>query len=89
MSTTDISIFKTNVDWLHDTLLKAFPGAYVKVEDFKGDDQHLHAHIVTELFQNIALLDRHKQVYKILEGHIGHRIHALSLNTQTQKEASL
>lgn len=73
----------TNVEWVSQKLSQAFSGARITVKDTRGDDQHLHAHIITEQFEGLSLLQRHRAVYHVLEGQTGYRIHALSLQTDT------
>ncbi|PPE03000.1 BolA/IbaG family iron-sulfur metabolism protein [Holospora curviuscula] len=84
--TTDSSV--TNVVWVHQQLIQAFPGALVTVTDTRKDDQHLSVHIITALFKDVSLIQRHRQVYSALQGETGYRVHALSLCTQTPEEAS-
>ena len=46
----------------------------------------LEAIIVSDDFQKISLLKRHKMVYKALGDLMKHEIHALSMKTLTIKE---
>jgi stress-induced morphogen len=77
----------TNVAWVQEQLLKAFPEATIKVIDTRCDDNHLHAHVISEQFQGLTLIQRHRAVYRALEGAVGYKVHALTLLTQTPSEA--
>jgi stress-induced morphogen len=77
----------TNVAWVQEQLLKAFPEATIKVIDTRRDDNHLHAHVISEQFQGLTLIQRHRAVYRALEGEVGYKVHALTLLTQTPSEA--
>lgn len=76
----------TNVVWVQKQLLKAFPEAKIQVTDTRRDDNHLHAHIISENFQGLTLLQRHRAVYRALEGEVGYKVHALTLLTQAPSE---
>ena len=77
----------TNVAWVQERLESAFPNAIIQIIDTRCDDNHLHAHVVAEQFQGLSLLQRHRAVYGALEGEVGHKVHALTLLTQTPSEA--
>jgi len=49
---------------------------------------HYKINLVSNDFENISLLDRHKKVYLILKNMIKKEIHAISLNLLTVKEYS-
>lgn len=57
--------------------------SYLKVE---GDGQHFHAVIVSNIFINKSLIERHQLVYTILGNHMLNEIHALSMKTLTPEE---
>ena len=76
----------TNVAWVKDRLEHAFPDAKIQVIDTRRDDNHLHAHIISRCFEGLTLLQRHRAVYRALEGEVGYKVHALTLLTQTPCE---
>ena len=49
---------------------------------------HYKINLISDDFENISLLDRHKKVYLILKDMIKKEIHAVSLNLLTVKEHS-
>ena len=53
-----------------------------------GGGGHYKINLISNDFENISLLDRHKKVYLILKDMIKKEIHAVSLNLLTEKEYS-
>ena len=49
---------------------------------------HYKINLISNDFENISLLDRHKKIYMILKDMIKKEIHAVSLNLLTIKEYS-
>ena len=49
---------------------------------------HYKINLISDDFENISLLDRHKKIYMILKDMIKKEIHAVSLNLLTIKEYS-
>ena len=47
---------------------------------------HYKINLISDDFENISLLDRHKKIYLILKDMIKKEIHAVSLNLSTVKE---
>ena len=52
----------------------------------KGDGSHFQAIIVSNDFNNLGRLDRHKLVYDALGNCFAEDVHALSLKTYTEDE---
>ena len=59
---------------------------YLQKQMCQNNGFHLEAIIVSDDFQKISLLKRHKMVYKALGDLMKHEIHALSMKTLTIKE---
>ena len=49
-----------------------------------GEESHFHIHVKCSQFNGLSTMQKHKLIYKILEGEIP-KIHALSLNLKTTK----
>jgi len=73
-------------DQLKIYLLKAFPDAVIDIKDLAGDNDHFAATVTSSAFHGKSRIQQHKMVFDALEGHMGTRLHALSLKTQTPKE---
>lgn len=67
---------------LNKILLSVFPDAVVDVQDMFGDGQHIKIYISSSAFNGKALLVQHRMVYDALEGIVGDKIHAVSLQTK-------
>ena len=54
-----------------------------------GGGGHFYLRVVSTKFCNLKRIDRHKLVYKILEGYIPDKIHAISVLALTPDESKL
>ena len=70
---------------LHHFEVKDFTGRHLN-HNLHDGGFHLEAIIVSDDFQKISLLKRHKMVYKALGDLMKHEIHALSMKTLTIEE---
>ncbi len=73
-------------DQINAFLLKAFPDALLELKDLAGDNDHFEATITTRAFRGKTRLQQHQMVYEALQGHMGTRLHALSLKTKIPTE---
>ncbi len=64
----------------------ALPGASAEVEDLTGGGDHFRAEVVSDRFDGLSSIDRHRLVYDVFGAEIGGPIHALSLKTSTPGE---
>ena len=51
-----------------------------------GSESHFKVVLVSETFQGMPLIARHKQVNRILSHELANEIHALAMHTYTEKE---
>lgn len=84
-------------DAIRERLLAAFPDAGIELHD----DSHLHAghagaaggaghfrvRIVSDRFEKLGTVARHRLVYDALRDWMPHRIHALAIEALTRVEA--
>ena len=52
----------------------------------EGDGQHFFATIISNEFNGLRLIQRHKKVYDVLGDRMREEIHALSMKTLTPQE---
>jgi stress-induced morphogen len=71
---------------LKERIAAALPGASVSVEDLTGGGDHFRAEVVSDRFEGLSRIDRHKLVYGVFGADVGGPIHALSLKTSTPGE---
>ena len=68
---------------LQERIQTALPGSSVNVDDLTGGGDHFRAEIVSDRFEGLSRIQRHKLVYDVFGGEIGGAIHALSIKTST------
>ena len=66
----------------------AISDANIEVYDTTGTADHFKVIIISDIFDGMSLIDRHKLIYKSLDEYITKEIHALQLITQTKEEYS-
>ena len=65
---------------------KGIQNSEVSVVDLKGTGDHFSALIISDLFEGVGLVDRHKMVYNTISDVITNQIHAMQIKTLTRKE---
>ena len=54
----------------------------------RGSETHFKVTLVSDVFVGLRLVQRHQEVYRILQSLMGSPIHALALHTYTESEWS-
>jgi stress-induced morphogen len=67
-------------------IVAALPDADIEVEDLTGGSDHYKLRIVSQRFEGMKPLQRHRLVYAALRAELKHDIHALSLDTIAPSE---
>jgi stress-induced morphogen len=65
----------------------ALPGAIVRLKDLTGGQDHWSAVVISDAFEDVPSIKRHRLVYEALGGAVGGAIHALALETWTRSQA--
>ena len=73
-----------NLD-VHHFEIKDFTSRHLAHELHEGGF-HLEAGIVSDSFDGLSFIDRHKKVYEAMGELMNHEIHALSMKTFTSEE---
>ena len=60
-----------NLKELENKLKIHFKGSSVSLEDTVGDGAHFELNIVSDLFLNKSLIERHKMIYEVLGSIVG------------------
>ena len=76
------------LDIVDDSRKHAGHGGYKGSASYSGET-HFLIEAVSEKFEGLTSLKRHRLVYKIIDEEMGSPVHALSLITKTPKEAGL
>ena len=56
------------------------------MHDITGESNHFSLFILSEQFESMSLIGRHKMIYKIFEKELTKEIHALQIKPLTYKE---
>ena len=73
------------MDYFSDLVEQAIAGAQAEIT---GDGSKFEARVVSDEFEGLSTLKRHKMVYAVLDEHIkSGAIHALTIKAFTQSEA--
>lgn len=77
---------------VQDIIHEEFPEAEIDVvrddhEDERSDGAHFGVVVVSDEFEGLSRVDRHRRVHNALEEFIGDEIHAVEIRAQTYDEA--
>lgn len=73
------------MDYFSDLVEQAIAGAQAEIT---GDGSKFEARVVSDKFEGLSTLHRHKMVYAVLDEHIkSGAIHALTIKAHTPSEA--
>ena len=64
----------------------SLPDAKVNVRDMTGSSDHFEIEVISERFEGLGLVERHKVLHRILEKPMEGDIHAVKLRTYTHHE---
>ena len=79
-------IFNMDLKKIKERLIKNFPEDKVEVFDLRGSGDHFSVIVISDKFQGISLVDRHRMIYSIFKDEISKEIHAMQIKTYTSKE---
>ena len=65
---------------------QAIPNSEVHVVDLKGTGDHFSALIISDTFEDVGLVDRHKMIYNAISNVMTIKIHAMQIKTLTKEE---
>ena len=71
---------------IEEIILNAVPDAQVMVRDPMNDGAHLEATVISESFEEMSLVNQHRQVMQPLKDAFTSELHALALKTYTPEK---
>jgi BolA protein len=74
------------IEKIKTTLESKFEDSKVAVDDLTGTSDHFQVTIVSDDFEGLAPLERHRKVYAALGSDVGGSIHALSIKAYTNTQ---
>ncbi len=75
-----------NIDEIKQRLNSYFINDKVEVFDSRGTGDHFSIVVISDKFDGVSLIDRHRIIYSIFEDKIVTEIHALQIQTYTLQE---
>ena len=75
-----------NIDEIKQRLNAYFTSDKVEVFDSRGTGDHYSIIVISDNFEDISLVDRHRMIYSIFEKEITTEIHAMQIQTYTHNE---
>ena len=76
-----------NINSIKEKIKQHIPNSSVEVKDNTGTGDHFSVLVISDKFEGITLVNRHKMIYESLSQYVTKEIHALQIKTYTQTEA--
>ncbi len=73
---------------IKEMIKKTISNANVEVYDTTGTADHFKVVVISDVFDGMSLINRHKLIYKALDKYVTKEIHALQMITKTKQEYS-
>ena len=71
---------------IFEKLTEKFPESKIEIIDMTGQSNHFSLFILSDSFDNMSLIDRHKFIYSIFSQELTTEIHALQIKAYTPSE---
>ena len=75
-----------NVEEIKERLIANFPGDKIEAFDLRGSKDHFSIIVISNKFENMSLVNRHRKIYSIFKDEISKEIHAMQIQTYTCRE---
>ena len=75
-----------NINSIKQKVEDEISGARVEVVDTTGTGDHFSILVVSDIFNKMTLINRHKLIYQSLDKYITKEIHALQIKAYTEEE---
>jgi len=73
-------------DDIKKRLTEKISESFIEVEDMTMNNNHFSILIISDIFNDLSLVDRHKIIYNIFKDELTNEIHALQIKTYTKNE---
>ena len=67
-------------------LEKDFPDSDIAIVDTRGSGDHFEIMVVSDNFEGVAILERHRMIHSALGENLGASIHAVEIKAYTKKQ---
>ena len=75
-----------NINSIKQKVRDEISGARVEVVDTTGTGDHFSILVVSDIFNKMTLINRHKLIYQSLDKYVTKEIHALQIKAYTEEE---
>ena len=75
-----------NINSIKQKVENKISGARVEVIDTTGTGDHFSILVVSDIFNKMTLINRHKLIYQSLDKYVTKEIHALQIKAYTEEE---
>ena len=75
-----------NINSIKEKIKNFIPESKVEVKDTTGTGDHFSVIVISDKFENVNLVNRHKMIYESLSQYVTKEIHALQIKTYTEEE---
>ena len=75
-----------NINSIKQKVRYEISGARVEVVDTTGTGDHFSILVVSDIFNKMTLINRHKLIYQSLDKYVTKEIHALQIKAYTEEE---
>ena len=75
-----------NINSIKQKVRDKISGARVEVIDTTGTGDHFSILVISDIFNKMTLINRHKLIYQSLDKYVTKEIHALQIKAYTEEE---
>ena len=75
-----------NINSIKEKIENFISNSRVEVKDTTGTGDHFSLIVISNDFEKMSLIERHRMIYSIFEQEITKEIHALQIQTYTKSE---
>ena len=75
-----------NINSIKQKVNDKISGARVEVVDTTGTGDHFSIVVISDIFNKMTLINRHKLIYQSLDKYVTKEIHALQIKAYTEEE---
>ena len=77
---------KMDVNLIKEKIQESIENSQVQVKDTNGTGDHFSILVISDVFDSMSLVNRHKVIHQCLKEYISNEIHAIQLKTLSKKE---
>ena len=75
-----------NINSIKQKIKDKISKAKIEVTDTTGEGDHFSIVVISDVFINMTLINRHKLIYQSLDKYVTKEIHALQIKAYTEEE---